>query len=143
MHRLETEQRMSCRILVINDDQSILELFQLLLESEGYEVLLSKVAFEEVRQIEHQHADLIILDFKLGTHANGFLLLQKIRMYPPTTAIPVILCTAAVGEVREQEEVLRQKGIPVIYKPFDLDELLQAIHQFLPASSLDRREDLV
>jgi CheY-like chemotaxis protein len=143
MHRLETEQRMSSRILVINDDQSILELFQLLLESEGYEVLLSKVAFEEVSQIEQQHVHLIILDFKFGTHPEGFLLLQKIRMYPPTTAIPVILCTAAVGEVREQEEVLRQKGIPVIYKPFDLDELLQAIHQFLPASSLDRREDLV
>jgi CheY-like chemotaxis protein len=134
---------MSSRILVINDDQSILELFQLLLESEGYEVLLSKVAFEEVSQIEQQHVHLIILDFKFGTHPEGFLLLQKIRMYPPTTAIPVILCTAAVGEVREQEEVLRQKGIPVIYKPFDLDELLQAIHQFLPASSLDRREDLV
>ena len=142
MHRLETEQRMT-RILVINDDQSILDLFQLLLESEGYEVLLSKIAFEEVSQIEQQHPHLIILDVKLGTHAEGFLFLQKIRMYPPTTALPVILCTAAVGEVREQEEVLRQKGIPVIYKPFDLDELLQVIHQFLPASSLDPRETLV
>jgi hypothetical protein len=30
----------------------------------------------------------------------------------------------------------------VIYKPFDLDELLQAIHQFLPASSVDQREHL-
>ena len=71
---------MSSRILVINDDQSILELFQLILESEGYEVLLSKAPFEEVRDIEQQHAHLIILDFKLGTHADGFLLLQKIRI---------------------------------------------------------------
>ena len=133
---------MSSRILVIDDDQAILNLFQLILESEEYEVLLSKRAFEEASEIEHQHPHLIILDFKFGPHAEGFLLLQKIRMYPPTTAIPVILCTAAVAEVREQEEVLRQKGIPVIYKPFDLDELLQAIHQFLPASSVDQREHL-
>ena len=47
MHRLETEQRISWRILVINDDQSILELFPLILEAEGYEVLLSHAAYEE------------------------------------------------------------------------------------------------
>jgi DNA-binding NtrC family response regulator len=35
---------MSSRILVIDDDQSILDLFQLILESEEYEVLLSKRA---------------------------------------------------------------------------------------------------
>ena len=141
MHRRETEQRMS-RILVINDDQSTLELFQLILEAEGYEVLLSQVAIEEVSQIEQQHPHLIILDFKLGAHADGFLLLQKIRMYPPTATLPVILCTAAVGEVREQEEVLRQKGIPVIYKPFDLDELLRAIYQVLPAPFRDPGKNL-
>ena len=130
---------MSCRILVINDDQSILELFRLILEAEGYEVLLARVPSEEVSQIEQQHPHLIILDFKLGAHTDGFLLLQKIRMYPPTAALPVILCTAAVREVREQEEVLLQKGIPVIYKPFDLDELLEVIQQCLPASSPNRR----
>lgn len=130
------------RILVINDDQSILDLFQLILESEGYEVLLALGAMEDVRQIEQQQPQLIILDVKLGAHTDGFLLLQKIRMYPPTTALPIILCTAAVGEVREQEEVLRQKGVPVVYKPFDLDELLQAIAQCLPVSLVDRREKL-
>ena len=130
------------RILVINDDQSTLELFQLILEAEGYEVLLSERAMEDVSKIEQQQPHLIILDVKLGTQTDGLLFLQKIRMYPPTTVLPVILCTAAVQEVREQEEVLRQNGIPVIYKPFDLDELLQAIEQCLPASSAGRREKL-
>jgi DNA-binding NtrC family response regulator len=44
MHRLETEQRMSWRILVINDDQSILDMFPLILEAERHEVLLSQEA---------------------------------------------------------------------------------------------------
>src|SRR5579859_800197 len=126
---------MSSHILVINDDQYILELFELILEPEGYDVTLSKIAFEEVSAIAQLKPDLIILDFKVGLHQEGFLLLQKLRMYPPTKAIPVILCTAALQEVREQEEVLRQKEIPVIYKPFYVDELLQAVHQFLPVSS--------
>lgn len=133
---------MSSRVLVMNDDQSILELFQLILEPEGYEVLLSKIPFQDVSEIECLHPHLIILDFKFGTHAEGFLLLQKIRMYPPISAIPVILCTAATREVCEQEDILIQKGVPVIYKPFDLDELLQVIHRFLPASSRDERVNL-
>ena len=126
---------MSVRIVVINDDQSILELFKLILEPEGYEVTLSTIPFAEVSDIAHLKPDLIILDIKLGMHPKRFLLLQKLRMYAPTKALPVILCTAAIREVREQEEVLRQKDIPVVYKPFDVDELLQAVHQFLPESS--------
>ena len=127
---------MSSRILIINDDQSILDLFRLLLEPEGYEVILSKVTYEDVQDIEHLHPALIILDFKLGNHNLGWTLLQKLKMYRPTKDVPLILCTAALKEVREQEEVLRQKGIPLIYKPFDIDELLQVVQQFLPPQSL-------
>ena len=127
---------MSSRILVINDDQSILDLFRLLLEAEGYQVILSKVAYEDVQEIEHLHPALIILDFKIGQHNLGWTLLQKLKMYPPTKDIPLILCTAALTEVREQEEALRQKGIPLIYKPFEIDELLQVIQQCLPPPSL-------
>jgi hypothetical protein len=32
-------------------------------------------------------------------------------MYPPTEAIPVIICTAAVMVMREQGDILQQKGI--------------------------------
>jgi DNA-binding response OmpR family regulator len=54
---------MSSRILVINDDQSILDLFDLLLKDEGYEVLLSQVDYEDVKDIEQLRPALIILDF--------------------------------------------------------------------------------
>jgi hypothetical protein len=33
--------------------------------------------------------------------------------------------------MREQEETFHHKGIPVIYKPFDIDELLEVVHQTL------------
>ena len=57
--------------------------------------------------------------------------MQNLRRYPPASAIPVILCTAAWQDMREQENVLRQKGVPVIYKPFDLEELLHTIRRTL------------
>lgn len=37
-------------------------------------------------------------------------LLEKPKMYRPTKDIPLILCTAALSEVRQQEDMLRQKG---------------------------------
>ncbi len=127
---------MPAHVLVIDDDQSILELFRLILEPEGYEVTLSKSAFEDVQEVEQLKPNLIIMDFKLGRHEDGFLLLQKIKMYRPTKDIPIILCTAAVDIVVEQENVLREKGIPILYKPFDVDELLMVVERLLKASPL-------
>jgi len=126
---------MSPRILVINDDQSLLELFRLVLHEEGgYDVHLSSFPFEEVSEVEQLRPDLIILDFKMGQYNAAWSLLQKLKMYRPTKDIPIILCTAALLEVREQQETLREKSIPVIYKPFDIDDFLQVVHHFLPPS---------
>ena len=55
---------MAASILVINDDQSILELFHLILENEGYEVSSSLVVYEDVKDVEQLNPALIILDVK-------------------------------------------------------------------------------
>jgi CheY-like chemotaxis protein len=122
---------MSTRVLVIDDDDSILELFKMVLEPQGFNVHLSKTTYEDVKHVEALHPSLIILDAKLDQQYEGFLLLEKLKLYPPTKSIPVILCSAALEEIRQQEDTLRQKGIPIVYKPFALDELLQAIEQCL------------
>ncbi|GAC1362069.1 MAG: hypothetical protein NVS2B12_09390 [Ktedonobacteraceae bacterium] len=124
---------MAQRVLVINDDDSILELFQLILEQEGYAVDTSLETIENVREVERIKPDLVILDLKMGMQEEGWLMMQKLRMYAPTQNIPIILCTAALNEVREQEGVLEDKGIPVVYKPFSVDELLKAVHSVLPS----------
>src|SRR5579883_2725665 len=126
---------MASHILIIDDDSSLLELYQLLLEAEGYRVTTSRSAYEQVADEEQLQPDLILMDMKLGGKESGFLLLQKLRLYRPTKDIPVIICTAAVQVVREQEETLKEKGIPILYKPFEIDELLRVVQQFLPSSN--------
>src|SRR5713226_4913568 len=118
---------MAARILVINDDESILDLFKLILEGEGFEVCSSLEAIENAADVERIQPDLVILDLKMGMQQEGWTMMQKIRLYPPTQHIPMILCTAALNEAREQEETLQDKGIPVVYKPFGIDELLHAV----------------
>jgi len=123
---------MSFRILAVNDDQAILDLYTTVLEEEGYTVSLALMEIENAKEVEQLHPDLIILDLKMGRHNAGLLLLEQLRMYRPTKDIPVIICSAAVREIHEQADVLQQKGIPVLYKPFDLDELLETVQRMLP-----------
>ena len=126
---------MSSRILVIEDDPYNLDLFRTLLQSDGYEVILSKRAYEEIAEVEAIHSDLIILDIRLRTRREGFTFLQKLKLFRPTKDIPVIVCTAAVEFIQEHEAALQEKGIPIICKPFNIDDLLEAVHQILSSPS--------
>ena len=95
---------MKAHILIIDDDQSILEMMRLVLEEEGgYRVTTAESTFEEVADVESLQPQLILL----------------------------VICTAALSDVKEQESILIQKGIPILYKPFDVDELLHIVDQIL------------
>lgn len=122
---------MPTRVMVINDTQEILELFQDLLTDEGYEVVLYSYGIEDMREIERVKPDLIILDHIIGGEAVGWQMLQKLRMKRATAKIPVIVCTAAVNAVQEMEGYLKSKGIGLVLKPFDIDDLLEAVQRAL------------
>lgn len=137
---------MSARILVVNDTQEILELFDELLTEEGYEVVLYSFAIQDLDEIDRIKPDLIILDYIFGTEKQGWQLLQKLKMRRSTNTIPVIVCTAATREVREIEGFLMAKNVQLVPKPFDIDDLLAAVRQGLEdrgqaASTLDNAAD--
>ncbi|HEU5383593.1 MAG TPA: response regulator [Ktedonobacteraceae bacterium] len=123
---------MARHILVVEDDEFLLELYNVLLQDEGYQVSLFDTIFEHVTEVERLHPDLIILDAKLNDREDGLDLLQQLLSYPPTRSLPVLLCTAASAKsTRERVEAFRLQGVPVIYKPFDINELLQTIADIL------------
>jgi len=122
---------MAPHILIIDDDTSVLEMMDCAVRGEGYRVTTSLIAFEDPQDVEQLHPDLIILDFKMRGKKTGWTFLQRVRLHPPTATIPVFICTAALSDVHEKEDVLRKKGVPVLYKPFSLDELLQFIQACL------------
>ncbi len=128
---LRIEILMPAHILAINDDQAILDLYTIALEGEGYTVSTSLMEKQDIKEIADLMPDLIILDFKIGRHNVGILLLEQLKLYRPTKDIPVLICTAALKDIREQEDVLLKKGIPVLYKPFDLDEFLQLVKKMV------------
>ncbi|GHO92213.1 hypothetical protein KSF_022610 [Reticulibacter mediterranei] len=125
---------MGTRILVINDTQEILEMFRMLLEDEGYEVILSSFPMQKIQEVEQINPQLIILDFIFGERKLGWQMLQLLKMQRSTASIPIIICTAAESAVRDQEGYLVSQGIQIVYKPFDIDVLLLAIRRALETS---------
>ncbi len=118
------------RILVVNDTQEILELFEELLSHLGHEVTLMSFAPNELDRVKQARPELIIIDFILGgREMDGWQLLQKLKMDRETERLPIIVCTAAVHEVREQEGYLTSQGVVVLLKPFSLDQLGVALEK--------------
>jgi CheY-like chemotaxis protein len=114
-------------ILVINDTQEVLEVMQELLQDEGYRVTIYSTAIRDLKTILDIKPDLLILDHMMGDEEYGWQTIQKLRLNRELATLPVIVCTAAVKMVKELEGHLKAKGITVVLKPFDIDDLLQAV----------------
>lgn len=123
------------RILVVNDTQEILELFRILLEEEGYEVILSGNPLQSLIEVEQVRPDLIILDILFRAEKTGWQMLEMLRTKRSTASIPVLICSAALHDVQEQEGYLNSQGVRIVYKPFDIEVLLQTIKTMLDIAS--------
>ncbi len=128
-------------IMVVNDTQEILDLFRDLLEEEGYRVSLYSFAFQDLAEVKQRKPDLVILDFIIGGEAQGWQLLQKMKMDRETMSIPIVVCTAAIALVRDLEGRLRDKKVGIILKPFDIDDLLREVSRALAEAATEGPED--
>ena len=113
------------RILVVDDDPDILEVFQLALEAEHYNVfpLLSpRYIFKTIRDY---NPDLIILDIMLNG-MDGRAVFKELRLNPETESIPVIMASARYDE----KYIASQQYHPDDYleKPFDMAVMLQKVN---------------
>ncbi len=120
----ETRQK---TIVVVDDDRQLAELMSEFLTDEGYHVDIcahGEQAFSVVRSIL---PDAVILDVRMA-EIGGLAVLYLLSTDPQTRDIPVLLCTAvSSGEMQQWYEVLEEKGVPILYKPFGLDQLAQQI----------------
>src|SRR4051794_16706871 len=114
-------------ILVVNDTPEILDMFQVLLGDEGFQVTVDRFTVEAGEmhcRIKKLKPDLIVLDYMIGREDSGWQVLQLLKMDPATRDIPVVICTAAVQQVEQIRNHLDEMGVGVVLKPFDIDHLL-------------------
>ena len=65
-------------------------------------------------------------------HIGHTVVLNKMRLHPDTTRIPVILASTTTQLLRDNEANFRAKGCDILPKPFDLEELLTIVGKYVP-----------
>ena len=113
---------MAPRVLVVDDEAQTVQLLQIALEGEGYEVETASNGAECLLAIDRCRPDLVILDVGMPI-LDGYHVLRSLREQPGTEDLPVIMLTA-----RSADEDVRisvdYDAIPHITKPFEMAELL-------------------
>ena len=127
------------RVLVVNDTQEILELFESILGEMGLDVISQTYAPRELERIHEVAPDLIVLDLVFGDReVLGWQLLQKIRMDRELEKLPVIVCTAALKIVEELQGYLTEHNVVTVIKPFNVSQLEEAVLRALRAADKER-----
>lgn len=116
---------MKARILLIDDEPSILDMLKLQLELEGYEVMTAAGAEEAFGRLSCG-PDLILLDINMAG-MNGLDLCASIRKF---ISCPILFLTARVSE-QDKINGLLAGGDDYITKPFSIQELLARISAHL------------
>lgn len=111
------------RILVIDDDEEHREILLEALTYYNFEVYTLADGKKLFEIIETFNPDLVLLDYILPGE-NGIVLCEKIRNNFNTSALPVILISAYLGALDNISCCNK-----VLYKPFDLEELLVQINE--------------
>lgn len=129
---------MVAKVLVVDDEPHILKLVKYTLEKHGYEVVEAADGSAAIESAKRDLPDIIILDVMMPI-MNGYDACAKIKEFPETENIPVIMLSAKT----QQYEI--SKGIEVgadayLNKPFTPKELLAEVTKVLEGIPSERGE---
>ena len=117
------------KILIIDDDSSILELVKINLEIQGHSVITASDALSGIAVAQQEIPDLIILDLMMpGT--DGFTAAQRLRQSDPTKEIPILMLTA-LSSTNDKVVGFNSGADDYLTKPFELPELYVRVKALL------------
>jgi two-component system response regulator (stage 0 sporulation protein F) len=116
------------KILIVDDQFGIRILLTEVLQKEGYQTFQAANGYQAI-EIAKEHApDLVLLDMKIPG-MDGIEILKRLKEYDQS--IKVIIMTA-YGELDMIQEAKDLGALTHFAKPFDIDEIRQAVRQHLP-----------
>ena len=122
-------KRKKTKILVCDDEHSILEVLKTILLSEGYDVVAATNGKAAIELFKKESPNLIILDISMPG-MTGFEVLDVIRSYLGDKYVPVIFLTASI-KIDHKLRALHGGAVDYLIKPVSPDELIARIQNFL------------
>ncbi len=122
------------RVLVVEEDPDLGGLFELLLESEGHEVVLVRTVEEAEAILGAGDVALVLLELPAQHRTKAALSAWRAKMREAAPAARVILCTCMPHLTRTSSVVAGFEGY--LAMPFDLDEALAEVNRVLASPPL-------
>ncbi len=113
------------RVLIVEDDTSLLRLLELRLTVDGYTTRTAVDGADALRTLSSWLPDVIVTDVMMP-RLSGLSLCRAVRRDPRTTAVPIILLTARCFD-NDMQEVVDLGGVTFMNKPFDAQTLNDAL----------------
>ena len=117
-------------ILVVDDEPNVLVTYRLILQQQGYEVSAALSSEEAREALAMKAIDLLLCDLSLEKQENGFDVIAFAHQKDPQ--MPAVLLTGYAAQ--EANDHAAELGIPVLFKPIDIRELLDTITAMLRES---------
>lgn len=119
------------RILIVDDEPSLVISLEFLMMREGHEVRVARDGEAGLAGVRKHRPDLVVLDVVMPK-LDGFAVLESIRADPEIAATPVLMLTG------RSEDAERRRGLDLgadayMVKPFSTSELVAKVKELLAA----------
>jgi|TARA_A100001391_G_scaffold45590_2_gene26801 two-component system cell cycle response regulator DivK len=122
-------QVMPKKVLIVEDNELNMKLFNDLLEAHGYETLQTKDGFKALEMAREHTPDLILMDIQLP-EVSGLEVTKWLKDDETLSAIPVVAVTAFA--MKGDEERIREGGCEAyLSKPITVTTFIETVRQFL------------
>ena len=118
------------RVLLVDDEESVLELEKEILQSRRLTVLTAQSGQEAMDILQHESVDIVVTDLKMPGEITGRALYQWIRKNRPALGQRVVFTMSDAND-QESREFFESSGCPNIQKPFEVDLFWRIVQRAL------------
>ena len=112
------------RVVIVNDAPAVLALYRDMLAELNYEPVVMATEAIETAKIRAAEPDAVVLDLTVGLQAEyGVEMAKELRADTRYAAIPIVVATANADALDGARAVLEEIGVPILLKPFTVEEL--------------------
>ncbi|HVO43773.1 MAG TPA: response regulator [Aggregatilineales bacterium] len=126
---------MNERILIVDDDLLICELFRMMLGRAGYQIRTALSGRQTFDELEKSPVDLILLDVMMAD-SSGIEVLRQLRADARYVRTPIIIVTA-MTESSNRRRSVELGANSVLFKPVDPEQLVSEVFKVLDARHQD------
>lgn len=124
------------RVLIVEDEESLLKLETILLTVKGFEVIGAFTGKMAIEKIGVEEFDLVLLDIMLPD-IDGFEVCRQLRQDPRTATVPIIMLTGKKSQEDHDRGVLCGANSYLV-KPFKSAMIIDEINRLLTPAGIGR-----